>query len=109
MIPNRECVGPSDTVAAANRVIEWKQTPALPVLDHAQPVGTVGTQEIAERVPEGKHPGFVRVAEVMTPYSTCAGPDEDAVQVEERMREEGLATIPVVENGRVIGVMRLSK
>jgi CBS domain-containing protein len=106
MTPLRECVGPSDTVAAAEIMLNRTQTDPLPVLDHRQPSGTVGKQEIETRMPPGKPTGMVRVQNVMTPHSVTASPDEEADVARERMRNNGLGSIPVIESGRLVGVIK---
>ncbi|MBW0094290.1 CBS domain-containing protein [Pseudonocardia sp. KRD-184] len=45
------------------------------------------------------------VRDVMTPFPAIVGPDADVVEVEQLTRGTGRRSVPVVEHGRLVGVV----
>lgn len=79
---------------------------AFPVVDGDNLVGLVSLEDI-HRVPRPRWPD-TRVAAVMTPLSRLAtlAPDDDARLAMEALAQRDVNQIPVVREGRLLGVVR---
>jgi signal-transduction protein with cAMP-binding, CBS, and nucleotidyltransferase domain len=70
--------------------------------------GVVTDRDIAVRVvAEGVDPKQVRLADICEADVITAGPDEPADRVAELMRKKAIRRVPVVEGGRLVGVVSL--
>jgi CBS domain-containing protein len=70
--------------------------------------GVVTDRDIAVRVvAEGIHPKEVRLADICEGDVITVGPDEPADKVAELMRKMAIRRVPVVEGGRLVGVVSL--
>lgn len=77
---------------------------ALPVYDDDRMVGIISERDVVAAVAGGI--ASTAVAEVcMTPDPVTAAPEEDCSDVALRMLELGVRHLPVVENGRVVGMV----
>jgi CBS domain-containing protein len=107
------------TVEAAAALMTAKSVTALPVLDDGGAlVGMVGESDLLwHRVPAdptahlrplpdtdpAERPGVV--AEVMSPYPVTTRPDTDVADVAEAMLEYDVRSIPVLEDGDLVGIV----
>src|SRR5258706_2750522 len=72
--------------------------------------GVVTDRDIAVRVvAEGVDPKEVRLADICEVEVTTVGPDEPADKVVDLMRQIAIMRVPVVEGGRLIGVISLGE
>jgi CBS domain-containing protein len=70
--------------------------------------GVVTDRDIAIRVvAEGVDPRSVRLADICDREVTTVGPDEPIDNVAELMRKKAIRRVPVVEGGRLVGVVSL--
>jgi CBS domain-containing protein len=70
--------------------------------------GVVTDRDIAIRVvAEGVDPKEVRLADICEGEVTTVGPDEPADKLPELMRKAAIRRVPVVEGGRLVGVVSL--
>jgi CBS domain-containing protein len=106
-------------VAAAATLMTAKSVTALPVLDESGGlVGMVGESDLLwHRVPAdptahlrplpaidpAERPGLV--AEVMSPYPVTTRPDIDVAEAAEAMLEYDVRSIPVLEDGDLVGIV----
>ncbi|BEL06002.1 CBS domain-containing protein [Actinoplanes sichuanensis] len=106
-------------VAAAATLMTTKSVTALPVLDESGAlVGMVGESDLLwHRVPAdptahlrplpatdpAERPGLV--AEVMSPYPVTTRPDTDVAEAAEAMLEYDVRSIPVLDDGDLVGIV----
>lgn len=64
-----------------------------------------GRDAVCRVVAEGRDPAKTALAEVMTAAPDTMRPGSDAVEALRRMQDGGYRHIPVVENGKVIGIV----
>jgi CBS domain-containing protein len=70
--------------------------------------GVVTDRDIAVRVvAEAVDPRSVRLADICEGDVTTAGPDEPVDKVAKLMREKAIRRVPVVDGGRLVGVVSL--
>lgn len=107
MTENPACCTPEQTVREAARLMAQNDCGSIPVVEEStrRLLGVVTDRDLAIRVlAEGRGPDAL-VREVMTPDPVTCGPDDDVDTVERLMAERQVRRIPVVENGRVVGVV----
>lgn len=104
-----ECVTPQDDLAHAARIMRDRDVGIVPVVeadDGQRLLGVITDRDIAIRhVAEG-HGGDCRVEEAMSRDDlVVARPDDDVDSVMRSMREHQVRRVPVVEDGRLVGII----
>ena len=78
----------------------------IPVMTNGNLLGTVTDRDIALRiVAEGKDPQSTLVGEIASTDPITVAPDEDLDAALEKMAKHQVRRLPVVEDGRLIGVV----
>ena len=94
------------TVAAAARLMKAQQVGALLVLSEGRLTGIFTERDALFRViAEGRDPAKTRVSEVMTANPRTIAPDRPFGHALHLMYEGGFRHVPVVDNGRPLGVV----
>jgi len=76
------------------------------VLKKGKPIGILTDSDILEKViSKGKDPKKVKVKDVMTTPLITISPDEELVEASRIMRKNLIKRIPVVKNGKLVGVI----
>ena len=103
-------VGPEDTVARAARLMERHGVGALPVCDGDGRVrGILTDRDVAVRcVALGERPEETPVAEIMSRHVLTIPPGADARQAAQFMAQGQVRRLPVVEDGRLVGIVSLA-
>lgn len=109
MTKNPECVTPQDDLARAARIMRDRDVGIVPVVegnDGKRLIGVVTDRDIAMRhVAEGHGPDC-RVEEAMSRKDLAiVGPDDDVDNVMRQMRQHQVRRVPVVEDGRLVGII----
>ena len=103
-----QCCTPADTLQSAARMMADFDCGSLPVVENADRkvvVGVLTDRDIAIRgVARGKSPDS-KVNDVMTPSPAVCSPEDDVDEVERIMVEMQVRRVPVVEAGRVVGMI----
>jgi len=109
LIAGRQLVtaSPGSTVAAAARLMKTKTVGAVLVLEHDGRLAGIFTERDAlfRVMAEGRDPKETRVSDVMTPQPRTIDPDRPFAQALLMMYDGGFRHVPVVEQGRPIGVV----
>jgi CBS domain-containing protein len=101
-------VTPEMTVLEAARYMSEKRVGAVIVLNEGAPAGIFSERDLMERVViAGRDPARVPVREVMTRDLLTASPEESPVECMQKMQRRGCRHLPVVEDGKVVGVLSL--
>jgi CBS domain-containing protein len=97
---------PQSTVAQAARLMAGSQVGAVVVVDGGACVGIfTGHDAVARVLATGCDPARTALAEVMTPSPLTISPDRNFGQALHLMHEHGFRQLPVVEDGRPIGIV----
>lgn len=107
MTRDPQCVTPADTLQVAARLMADFDCGSLPVINRAdgQVVGVLTDRDIAVRgVARGKAPES-KVNDVMSPAPATCSPDDDVEDVERIMTDKQVRRVPVVADGRVVGII----
>lgn len=94
------------SVSEAARLMKRSQVGAVMVMEGTRLVGIFTERDALFRVlAEGRDPQATRLAEVMTPTPQTIHPDKPVGHALHMMYEGGFRHVPVVENGRALGMV----
>ena len=98
-----------ETVQEACRYMWERRTGSVPVLDDQQRLTGIFTGRDAVRtLAEGKNAEVTTLGQAMTPNPITTTPDHRAVDALREMSNRGFRHLPVVEGGRIWGVVSRS-
>jgi CBS domain-containing protein len=101
-------VRPNDIVDFAASLMDWRHVRHVPVEDDdGRLVGLVSHRALLRLVATGKTgwDSKVTVSEIMNHNPVTIGPDTSTVQAIRLMREQQLACLPVVDEGKLVGLV----
>jgi len=116
-------VKPQDTVAHARHVLEEHRINQLPVTMRGMLVGIVTDRDLrdateamalsagdsrAEASPRAFRPNNIAIESVMTSNALVLAPGDTMRRAAEMMRRERVGAIPIVERGRLVGIITRS-
>ena len=97
---------PHTTVSRAARMMAKKNVGAVLVVEEDELIGILTERDIAFRVvARGLEARTTRLADVMTPSPATVGPDKPFGHALLRMQEGGFRHLPVIEDGKVVGIV----
>ncbi|HZT59214.1 MAG TPA: glutamate-cysteine ligase family protein [Pyrinomonadaceae bacterium] len=102
-------VRPDDLVEMVARVMEWRDVRHVPVEDEeGRLVGIVSHRRLlhmlADRLP-GVTEELVAVRQIMNPDPVSVAPTTPVAEAVELMRRRRIGSLPVVEDGRLVGIV----
>jgi CBS domain-containing protein len=101
-------IGPTDTVYEAIRTMAKHEIGALLVMEGEQVVGIFSERDYARKVAlAGRSSKETTVSAVMTSQVLCVGPSQTTEECMAIMTENRVRHLPVVENGRLIGLVSI--
>lgn len=109
MNPSVVSITPEESVALAARLLARHNIGSLPVVDEEGCLrGMLTDRDIVVRcVAAEENPAQLSAREVMSRSCAVAKPEEDARSAAQRMAAQQVRRLPVVEEGRVIGMVAL--
>lgn len=101
---------PESTCSEAAALMKHKDCGSLPVVKDGKLVGIVTDRDIVVRgVAGGKDPTRLAVSEVMTGGPVSIGPDTTTEDASKLMSEKQVRRLPVVQNGRLVGILAIGQ
>ena len=116
-------VKPRDSARHAREVMEKLRINQLPVVIDDRLVGILTDRDLRDAFPSvfepgepfarwthrpGADPVAIRVEEVMTPTVLTLAPSASVADAARLMRRERIGTIPIVDGGRLVGILSRS-
>jgi CBS domain-containing protein len=96
----------SESVVQAARLMASEDVGSLPVVDGGALVGMITDRDLVLQVlAKDLDPGKVTIAEIASEDPVVAKPDESLDSALQRMAEEQIRRLPVVEEGRLVGIL----
>jgi CBS domain-containing protein len=96
------------SVGEAIGVLAERRVGALPVMDGAEVAGIFSERDVIHAIStHGAAALDLTVGEVMTAPAITVGPDEPAIGALSLMTRRRVRHLPVIENGRVIGLVSI--
>lgn len=110
MNPSPITVEPGSSAALAAKLISRNNVGALPVCGADRRLrGVVTDRDIVLRcVAPEEDPAQTQVREIMTRYPATLSPGDDCKEAARLMAEKQVRRLPVVDNGRLVGILSLS-
>ena len=93
------------TVAAAARLMRERKISAVLIMDGDALEGIFTVRDVARRVIGGDLSLDTELAVVMTPNPETVAPEEIPLRGLRQMHDGGFRHLPVVDNGKVVGVV----
>lgn len=101
-----ECLAPGDSLVTAARRLAQHDVGSMPVMDGDDLVGILTDRDIVVRgLAQGLDPHTTTVREVATVSVVTVDAANDAHRVANVLTDHQVRRVPVVEGGRVIGVI----
>ena len=107
MTPNPKYVSPTDSIQNAARIMRDADTGAVPVVDNGRPIGIVTDRDIVVRAVAEDGQLNRPVRDIVSGNVVCVTPDMSTHEAADLMSEHQIRRLPVVENGRPIGIVSL--
>jgi len=105
MTPGVAWVQAGDTVRHAASLMRGAGVGALAVFDADAMVGIITERDLVPVLADAVDADVVPVRDQMTPNPAIAFPHEDSTVVAGRMAELGIRHLPVVDQGRLVGMI----
>ena len=106
MTANPASVGPEATLGEVATLMRQEDCGSIPVVEDGRLVGIVTDRDIVVRaIAAGKDPKRTPVSEVMSADPVTVGPDGEIGEAEREMRERQIRRLPVVEDGKLVGII----
>lgn len=101
-------IAPDALVSDALRVMVDRDVGALVVIDQDRVAGIITERDIARKaLLHGRLPDYVRVRDIMTDRVLYVRPDQSVDECMALMTDKHLRHLPVIEGGRVLGVVSM--
>jgi CBS domain-containing protein len=109
MIDKIVTVEPSVTVKKAVELMNLHDIGCLVVVHSGKPVGIMTERDMLKRViHKSRNPAKTRIVDVMSKPLVTASPDMRAGDATKLMFERNIKKLPVVENGRLVGLVSMT-
>lgn len=109
MTPSPVSVEPDTTVEEIATMMKQEDIGCIPVVEEdGQVAGVITDRDIVVRcIAEGKDPAECRADDIISPQTVCIGPNADAKEAAQLMGDRQIRRLPVVENGKLVGMLSL--
>jgi CBS domain-containing protein len=100
-------VAPEDTLGEAAAKMTEADVGAVVVSDFGRIIGILTERDIMRAVARRTHSSVTRVREWMTADPVTVAPSADAEEAARTMLDRGFRHLPVIEDGRPVGIISL--
>ena len=106
MTPAVRAVSPAQSLVEAAEVMKGEDVGSVPVVEEGRLAGILTDRDIVTRaVAERRDPQTVRVDEVASPQPVTVEPEQDLDEALALMARHQVRRLPVVEEGRLVGML----
>jgi CBS domain-containing protein len=106
MTENPRSIGASASVVEAARLMRQEHIGSLPITEEGQLVGMITDRDITMRVvAEAADPKSTSIGDVYSRDLFSIEPDKDLAEALQLMARHQVRRLPVVENGRLVGIV----
>jgi CBS domain-containing protein len=109
MTPGPSFARPTDTLSQVAEMMKEEDVGAIPVVENDRLVGIITDRDITVKaVAAGKDPKQAPVRDYMSTNVVTGRPDMDEREALTLMGREQIRRLPVVENGRLVGMVSMA-
>ncbi len=109
MIKDLLTISENDTALKAAQVMTEKGVSSLIVLSNDQPIGIVTERDFIKKIcVKELKVSSVRVRDMMSRIRTSASPDTPIDVAVQRMVNNRIRRLPIIENGKVVGIITVT-
>ncbi len=109
MVEKVVTIEPMATIRQAAELMNLHEIGCVLVVDHEKPVGILTERDMLKRIIcESRSPNTTKVISMMTKPLVTASPDMHAGDAAKLMFERNIKKLPIVENGRLVGLVTLT-
>jgi len=99
-------VEPNATLGEVATLMKQEDCGSIPVVEHGRLVGIVTDRDIVIRgIAAGSDPRTQRVSAIMSADPVTIGPGDDLTEAERVMADRQIRRLPVVEDGKLVGII----
>ena len=98
-------VDPNKSISDVARIMANNRIGSVVVLKGSKPVGIVTREDIVKVVAHGKDVKKVKVSDLKQAKFITAKPADDLLSIVRLMVKEGIKRVPVIENGKLVGIL----
>jgi CBS domain-containing protein len=102
-----ECCTLLDNVYEVALKMKELNVGAIPILDQDKLVGMITDRDIVVRGVAEKHPGSTKVEDIMSNSLVTVSAESSSKEAAKLMAEHQIRRLPVVEEGKLIGIVSL--
>ena len=102
-----ECCTLLDNVYEVALKMKQLNVGAIPIVDQEKLVGMITDRDIVVRGVAEKHPGSTKVEDIMSNDLITVTPDSSSKDAAKLMAKHQIRRLPVVEEGKLIGIVSL--
>jgi CBS domain-containing protein len=103
--PAVACLGPGSSLTNAASLMRAGEFGSVAIYEGDRLAGILTETDIVRSVADQRDPDTTTLSEYMSLDPVTADPDEDSMEVALRMVQGGFRHLPVVEEGRLIGMV----
>jgi CBS domain-containing protein len=97
------------TVRDAGKLMRKVRRGFLVVVKNKKPIGVLSDSDVInEVVAKNKLASKIKVSEIMSKPIVSVSPDEDIITAVNKMKKNNIHRLPVIKNGKAVGVISLS-
>jgi CBS domain-containing protein len=102
-----ECCSLLDNIYEVALKMKQLNVGAIPIIDKEKLVGMITDRDIVVRGVAEKHPGSTKVEDIMSNNLVTVSPDSTSKEAAKLMAEHQIRRLPIVEEGKLIGIVSL--
>ena len=96
-----------DNIFEAAVKMKEEEVGLIPVLEGDQLIGVITDRDIVVRCIAEKRPGSTKITDVISTDLVTGTPDMSVEEAEELMSSRQVRRLPIVENGKLLGIVAL--
>jgi CBS domain-containing protein len=106
MIKKPLVVDKTETVMSVAKKMAENRVGSAIIQDNGNPVGIITETDFTKKIVSlGKDPSKIKVEEIMSTPIVFVNPKDDYSVAVEKMRKHKVKRLPVIENGKVVGIV----
>lgn len=99
-------IDPNLTLADVAKIMTNNRIGSVIVMNKTEPIGIVTDDDIVGEIARGRDPKKIRVKTLRKKMRfVTTSPEEDVLKVTKKMVKTGVKRVPVIKNGKLIGIV----